>query len=102
MQSVLNNYLPALNASTFSDDGEAVDTTPLYEVGIPTMKNLIEDNASHDFYFSYHHSAGDSMTMMNADDLDSNVVGLAAMFYILADLEDSIPLPEIKFDVSQQ
>jgi len=55
------------------------------------MKNLIQDNESHDYYFAYHHSAGDSMTMMNADDLDSNVLGVAAMFYILADLENTIP-----------
>jgi carboxypeptidase Q len=50
------------------------------------MANYIEDNESHDFYFSYHHSAGDSMTVMNGDDLDSNVAGLAAMMYIIADL----------------
>jgi hypothetical protein len=31
------------------------------------------------------------MTMMNADDLDSNVLGVAAMFYILADLDNTIP-----------
>jgi hypothetical protein len=31
------------------------------------------------------------MSIMNADDLDSNVVGIAAMFYILADLEKTIP-----------
>ena len=57
------------------------------------MANYIEDNESHDFYFSYHHSAGDSMTIMNGDDLDSNVAGLAAMMYILADLESTIPRP---------
>ena len=33
------------------------------------------------------------MTVMNADDLDSNVVGLAAMMFILADLENTIPRP---------
>lgn len=31
------------------------------------------------------------MTMMNPDDLDSNVLGVAAMFYILADLDNTIP-----------
>jgi len=55
------------------------------------MVNFVQDNDSHDFYFAYHHSAGDSMTMMNADDLDSNVLGVAVMFYILADLENTIP-----------
>jgi hypothetical protein len=35
------------------------------------------------------------MTMMNPDQMDSNVLGIAAMFYILADLDDSIPKPTI-------
>jgi hypothetical protein len=42
------------------------------------------------------------MTMMNADELDSNVLGIASMFYILADLEESIPLPDIKMDKVEQ
>ena len=94
VQDIANKYLSILNASMVSDDGGAVDTGPLYERGVPTMINLIEDNESHDFYFSYHHSAGDSMTMMDPDLLDSNVVGVAAMFYILADLDNTIPRPQ--------
>ena len=82
-----------LNASLVNDVGGAVDTGPLHEKGVPTMANVVLDNESHDYYFSYHHSAGDSMTVMDADDLDSNVVGLAAMMYILADLEHTIPRP---------
>ena len=81
-----DKYMGILNASVVNDKGEAVDTGPLFEKGVPTMANVIQDNDSHDYYFSYHHSAGDSMTVMNADDLDSNVVGLAAMMFILADL----------------
>jgi carboxypeptidase Q len=50
------------------------------------MINLVKDTPDHKYYFTYHHSAGDSMTMMNADDLDGNVLGIACMFYILADL----------------
>ena len=80
-----------LNASVVNDAGGAVDTGPLFQKGVPTMANVVQDNASHDFYFRFHHSAGDSMLMMNADELDSNVVGLAAMFYILADLDETIP-----------
>ena len=30
------------------------------------------------------------MTMMNTDDLDSNVVGIAAFLYIIADLETTV------------
>lgn len=35
------------------------------------------------------------MTMMNADEMDSNVLGVACMFYIIADLDASIPKPKI-------
>lgn len=60
------------------------------------MINLIEDSDDHTFYFRYHHSAGDSMTIMDPDELDSNVLGVAAMFYILADLEKTIPRPGLE------
>jgi carboxypeptidase Q len=86
VQSIGNNYLSVLNASQVTNNGHAADTSPLFEKGIPTMVNLIEDNDSHDYYFRYHHSAGDTMSIMNADLLDGNVIGIAAMFYILADL----------------
>lgn len=55
------------NADQFDKDGRAVDTGPLFDVGIPVMKNLIKDTPDHKYYFSFHHSAGDSMTMMDAD-----------------------------------
>lgn len=51
------------------------------------MANVVEDSSDHRYYFSYHHSAGDSMSMMNPEDMDSNVVGIASMFYILGDYE---------------
>jgi carboxypeptidase Q len=46
----------------------------------------VEDSTDSKFYYKYHHSAGDSMTMMNSADLDSNVVGIASFLYIIADL----------------
>ena len=88
---IAQKYLGIIDASKTSDDGHAVDTAPLHEKGVPIMNNIVKDNDSHDFYFQYHHSAGDSMTMMDPDDLDSNVLGVAAMFYILADLDQTIP-----------
>ena len=91
IKSIGYQYMGILNASIVNDKGEAVDTGPLYEQGVPTMANVIQDTDSHDYYFSYHHTAGDSMTIMNPDEMDSNVVGIAAMFYILADLDNTIP-----------
>lgn len=55
------------------------------------MNNLVKDNPTNDFYFTYHHSQGDAMTMMNADDLDDNVIAVASMFYIIADMNQTIP-----------
>jgi carboxypeptidase Q len=63
---------------------------PLYEKGIPIFQNDVEDTPDHSYYFRYHHTAGDSMLVMNADDLDSNVVGVAAFLYIIADLEQTV------------
>lgn len=59
------------------------------------MANRIKDTGDNEFYFTYHHTAADSITMMNADDLDSNVLGIATLFYILADLEESIQKPTL-------
>lgn len=54
------------------------------------MANIVADTPDHSYYFTYHHTAGDSMLVMSPDEMDSNVIGIAAMFYILADLDVSI------------
>ena len=54
------------------------------------MANIVDDTPDHKYYFSYHHTAGDSMLIMNPDEMDSNVIGIAALFYILADLDVTI------------
>ena len=102
VQMIADKYLGIINAQEVSDNGEAVDTKPLFDKGVPTMINLIKDNSSHDFYFQYHHTAGDSMTVMDADDLDSNVLGVAAMFFILADLDSTIPRGNAFKHIKQQ
>ena len=90
LQDVAEKYLTVINANTVTNDGEAVDTTPLFELGVPQMKNLIADSPTQNYYFAYHHSAGDSMTMMDPDEMDSNVLGIAAVMYILGDIENSL------------
>lgn len=44
VQYVANTYLTIINASLVNDAGEAVDTGPLYQNGVPTMANVIVDN----------------------------------------------------------
>lgn len=94
MKMVLTKYLSILGAGDYSDDGHSADVEPLFEKGVPIICNLIKDTPDSKFYFKYHHSAGDSMTMMNPDDMDSNVVGIASLLFILADLETSLRAPQ--------
>ena len=54
------------------------------------MANIVNDTVDHRQYFTYHHTAGDSMSIMDPDMMDSNVLGIAALFYILADLDVTI------------
>lgn len=87
VKDILSKYLSILGADYYSPNGYSADVEPLYsQGGVPIFNNYIEDTPDHSFYFRYHHTAGDSMTMMNADDLDSNVVGIASFLYIIADL----------------
>lgn len=46
-------------------------------------------------YFYYHHSAGDSMLVENADDLDKNTALFAAAAYVIADLSIDMPRDNI-------
>lgn len=68
-----------------------VDTEPLGALGVPIMRNEIEDTADGAYYFSYHHSGGDTMDVMNPDDMDDNVVAIASMFFLVADLDQTLP-----------
>lgn len=91
IQDILTKYLSILGAGQYSDDGYSADVEPLYEAGgVPILNNIVKDSQDHEFYFKYHHSAGDSMSMMDPDDMDSNVVGIAAMLYIVADLDTTV------------
>lgn len=68
-------------------NSEMVDTAPLGQMGVPMVRNIVKDNATRDYYFKYHHTAGDNMSVMNPDDMDSNVIAIASLFYLVADAE---------------
>ena len=79
-----------LGATKYEEEVFTADIEALGELGVPIFDNVVQDTPDHSFYFKYHHSAGDSMSMMDPDDMDSNVVGIAAFLYILADLDKSV------------
>jgi len=96
-------YLRDINASVIiNGKGEAADNGPLNEVyGVPVMTNLIKDTADQEFYFTYHHTAGDSMTMMSKEDLDRNVIAIASMMYIIADSKETLSRDRIPVDLKK-
>ena len=67
------------------------DTLPLGKKGVPMITNIVNDTPNGDFYFKYHHSSADSISMMNPDDMDSNVVAIASIMYLVADAEQTLP-----------
>ncbi|CAD8184848.1 unnamed protein product [Paramecium octaurelia] len=86
-------YLTGIGAEKiYPNAGSQADSAALRAVtGTPIMNNKIVDNETHDFYFTYHHTAGDSMWMMDADDMDDNVIAIASIMYLIADHDDPIP-----------
>jgi len=47
-----------------------VDSGYIAEYGVPMARNIGYDTPNNDFYFTFHHSAGDSMTMMDPFQMD--------------------------------
>lgn len=79
-----------LNASKYSYDYTGSDIEAISDLGIPTFANMVVDTELADRYFRYHHTAGDSMEIMDPDEMDSNVVGIAVFLYIIADLQETV------------
>lgn len=89
---IQRTYLTPLGVNTTGNDGEMVDSGYINDAtGIPMMKNIVKDTVDQKYYFTYHHSAGDTVSILDSDDLDSNVAAIAAMFYIIADSDNRLP-----------
>jgi carboxypeptidase Q len=74
------------------NDGFSSDINPIYRKHkVPIMRTLNVDTKEMENYFTYYHSAADSMNILNPDDLDRNVCAIASMFFILADVPWKLP-----------
>ena len=93
VNQISNTYFKALNASKLIfGKGNNTDTQPFIDTyGIPIMNNFIDDTSDMKYYFTYHHSAGDSMSIMNPWEMDRNVIVISGMMYIIADLPFTLP-----------
>lgn len=85
-------FFREIGSNTLSRTGVMSDTSPMFtNHKVPAMKNLVTDTPDNEFYFTYDHSAGDTVNVLNPDDMDRNVASIASMFYILADVPWRLP-----------
>jgi carboxypeptidase Q len=91
--NVARLFLNDINASKVSiNDGEGNDTEPLFEkYKIPMMRNINVDTPDMQYYFTTHHTAADTMNVIDPQAMDRNVIGTASIFYILADVPWRLP-----------
>jgi len=92
-KNINDKYLKKILNLNRVENGNGVmqDTTPLFKNGIPVVRNLIKDSLDSKYYFTYHHSGGDTVSVLDKDDMDSNVAAIASMFYIIADIPERFP-----------
>jgi carboxypeptidase Q len=69
-----------------SGDGEA-DVGPILQRGVPGLALDVDDTK----YFWYHHSSGDMMNVIDKTELSQCIAMMAAMAYIIADLDQPLP-----------
>ena len=69
-----------------SGEGEA-DVGPILQRGVPGLALDVDDTK----YFWYHHSSGDMMTVIDRKEFAQCVALMAAMAYLIADLDNPVP-----------
>lgn len=78
----------SINASTLVEtDSPGSDITVLTKTGIPGA-SLLNANEK---YFWFHHTEGDTMNVLNKEELDVGTAFWTAVAYIIADLSSDIP-----------
>ncbi|XP_046688658.1 carboxypeptidase Q-like [Homalodisca vitripennis] len=78
-----------INATQFKNSSDVGSDITVWANEVPLLSNL-NDNGR---YFWFHHSNGDTMTVLSPDDLDKNTALWAATAYILADISVDLPKP---------
>ncbi|XP_054158509.1 uncharacterized protein LOC128956821 [Oppia nitens] len=90
-QCIVNELLRLLkpiNASQLTIGGiDGIDIELLVDKGVPGASL----DTSNDRYFYYHHSSGDTMSMMSTRQLDLCTAVWAAIAYGLASIDDQLP-----------
>ena len=73
-------------AQVVSGEGEA-DVGPILQRGVPGLALDVDATK----YFWYHHSSGDMMTVIDRKEFAQCVALMAAMAYLIADVDQAVP-----------
>lgn len=86
MKNILNLLQP-LNVTELLEGGEGTDINYWIQAGVPGA-SLLDDLSK---YFSFHHSQGDTMTVLSPEEMNVAAALWAVVAYVVADLEDMLP-----------
>ncbi|ESO12954.1 hypothetical protein HELRODRAFT_188057 [Helobdella robusta] len=88
LQEILRVHLTDLNMTEITPGGESSGTKRwIEEKDVPGLE-LLSDN---DKYYYFHHSKGDSVSVLNADEMDRAVILWTTVIQIVANFDSLLP-----------
>ncbi|XP_055980907.1 carboxypeptidase Q [Sorex fumeus] len=86
MKKIMSLMQP-LNITQLLDGGEGTDINYWIQAGVPGA-SLLDDLSK---YFTFHHSQGDTMSVLNPKEMNVAAALWAVVAYVVADLEEMLP-----------
>ena len=83
----IGKLLSSINATSVGDDGGETDTAWWAKLDVP-LGTLSTHNEK---YFWFHHSNGDTMTVLNPNEMNHCAAVFAVYSYVLGTLDDMLP-----------
>ncbi|KAL6054335.1 Carboxypeptidase Q [Balamuthia mandrillaris] len=83
----VGSLLKSINTSLVTTGGEGTDIGWWMNIGVPGASLANEAER----YFWFHHSNGDTMTVLDPDDMDLCSATWAVTAFVVADLDDMLP-----------
>ena len=83
----IGQLLTSINASSVTDNGGETDTELWGQLGVP-LATLANEN---DKYFYFHHTDGDTMSVLDPVEMNLCSALWTVYAYVLADMDDMLP-----------
>ena len=83
----IGQLVTSINASSVTDNGGETDTGWWRQVGVP-LATLANEN---DKYFYFHHTDGDTMSVLDPGEMNLCSAVWTVFAYVLADMDDILP-----------